>query len=195
MHQPLRPSGPGVVNRARVRWVSLRGTGCRSRAGRNATNGWAWTQLPDRSLRTQVPTQHTPHHPKTRRVPQAELEADIEALILGEEPLLRAKRLPPESRTSSAGRARMLRIQSVVGPHPEQITSSLMGHGFVLERSTIAVIACGWPVLRPAWTSSKKVWPKNQPQPARYNGSGTLNTASARRPGRRRRPSCSDHGR
>jgi hypothetical protein len=41
----------------------------------------------------------------------------------------------------------MLRIQSEVGPQFAHTTTSLVAGSY---RSTIAVIACGWPVLRPA---------------------------------------------
>ena len=54
---------------------------------------------------------------------------------------------------------------------------------------TMAVAEWGLPVLRPAWTSSKNVWPRSPPHPRRYSDSGSRKTARARRPGFRRSPS------
>ena len=88
--------------------------------------------------------------------------------------------------TRSAGRTRMFRTQSASGPQPEQMTASWVCGSYL---KTMATIECGLPVFRPAWTSSRNVWPSSPPHPWRYSGSGSRKTASARRPGSRRSPS------
>ena len=59
---------------------------------------------------------------------------------------------------------------------------------------TMATAEWGLPVFRPAWTSSKNVWPRSPPHPRLYSGSGSRKTARARRPGLRRSPQQWLHG-
>ena len=87
--------------------------------------------------------------------------------------------------TCSAGRTRMFRIQSVSWPQAEKMTASWVCESYF---KTMAVAEWSLPVLRPAWTSSRKVWPRSRPHPRRYSGSGIRKTARARRPGLRRSP-------
>ena len=110
-------TGPGGGSRLSGKPFGYRSEGHKRPGGDEVT---------DHGVRAQVaPAQDAADEPHTMRVPATEVDGDGQALVVGEEPVLGVNNLRPIW-TRSAGRARMLRIQSEVAPQPEQMTTSLI---------------------------------------------------------------------
>ena len=182
MTRPLR-SQAGCVHE-RVRWLSAE-VAVPVPGGPERHEGVGPDELPDRFLRAQVPTKDRPHYLKTCRVAQAELQATSKLSssernrccgVNDSRPISDLQRGPSPDVADPVG-----------GGTPSRADDRLMGHGVVAKHHRghsvrLAGLASG--------VDQQQESTAEQPTPAgAVQGSGSLNTASARRPGRRRSPS------